>query len=70
MAVIKILLILSALYGFGMWAYVFITLSILGRTRIIDDRYREQIALFTFHLGICAIAASGFLGIILAIEGH
>lgn len=66
MILIKILLIVAMLYGYGMWAYTFI---LMRRRKTITADLRREVTLYTFHLGICAIASTGFLGLILAFQG-
>ena len=68
LTIICILLGLAALYGGGMWVWMFIALTRLGRENV-PERDRAAIELFTFHLGLCFIIALGFLGVILAIGG-
>jgi hypothetical protein len=69
LVLIKIALGLSAIYGFGMWLYLFLILSVTGQRRLLSDADRAEVGTFTFHLGICAIVAAGFLGIILVNGG-
>jgi hypothetical protein len=69
MQIIIALLALTALYGYGMWTWVFVLLSIRGRSKL-PEADRAGIELYTFHLGICATTAIGFLGLIFAMEGH
>lgn len=59
MILIIILLAVSAIYGAGLWLFLCIQ-AIRGRIEA-----NAQLELHTFHLGLCAILAAGFLGLIL-----
>lgn len=59
MTLIIILLAVAAIYSAGLWLYL-VFQSVRGR--IAPDSTLE---LHTFHLGLCAILAAGFLGLIL-----
>lgn len=65
---VQILLAVAALYGAGMWLFL-VARSLGGALagRSIEDLDRQE--RYTFHLGLCAIVASGFLGVILALSG-
>ena len=65
---IELALGISALYGFGAWVFMFVILRITG-SKPLTESDRQAVELYTFHLGICAIAAAGFLGLILVYGG-
>jgi hypothetical protein len=68
MLAIKVLLGISIVYSFGMWLWAYCVTTLRGRSEI-PEKDRAAIELFTFHIGICGIAAAGFLGVILALQG-
>jgi hypothetical protein len=55
MTIIRVLLILTAVYCGGMWLY-------LAQFSI---RNKVDVEVETFHLGLCFILVLGFLGLIL-----
>jgi hypothetical protein len=59
MAIIKVLLAVSALYCAGMWVFL----------AIYAARMRTNLETETFHLGLCFILSIGFLGLLLAQGG-
>lgn len=63
MTLIIILLAVAAAYCGGMWLYCLMQF-LRGRIQA-----SEEIEQHTFHLGLCLILASGFLGLILSNGG-
>jgi hypothetical protein len=57
------LLVVAALYSGT--AYLAVTISALQHGSALSYERRVQVELETFHLGLCFIAALGFLGVLL-----
>lgn len=68
LTVINIVLGLVAVYSGGAWLYMAV-LNAMGRFGRVDDTQRDRIERYTFHLGLCCIVASGFLGLIKVMGG-
>lgn len=61
MLIIKLPLALAAIYCGGMWLWL-VGVSLKHRSADAPE-YHETIERYTFHLGLCFILATGFLGL-------
>lgn len=70
LTLICILLVVIALYAFGMWGFLAYRAFLIQRASSLT--LHEKLSLldrserYTFHLGLCGIIALGFLGLILS----